>query len=67
MGCCGSGSGANVNQLNALRASGPPVETGYALDMPDGRTFTYLTRPEAEAARDAFHLDVEIRPVLGWN
>jgi hypothetical protein len=64
MGCCGSGT-QTVN--NAKSQQGPPVVTGYALDMPDGRVVTYLTQGEAQAAHEAFGLTTAVREVLGWR
>lgn len=64
MGCCGGGT---QTASNAVRTQGPPVVTGYALDMPDGRVVTYLTRDEAEAAHAMFNLTTPVREVLGWR
>lgn len=41
--------------------------TGYAVDMPDGRTFTYMTLAEAESAREQYAVDKPVREVLGWR
>lgn len=63
MGCCGARS--TSPQLN--RKQGTPTVTGYALDLPDGRTVTWLTRQQAEEQKAALNLDVEVREVLGWT
>lgn len=64
MGCCGSNNSlaAKVN-----RYQGSPSVTGYAVDMPDNRVLTYLTRAEAEAARESFAVEKPVREVLGWK
>lgn len=64
MGCCGGGT---QTASNATRQAGPPVVTGYALDMPDGRVITYLTRAEADAAHEQYGLAKPVREVLGWR
>jgi hypothetical protein len=41
--------------------------TGYALDLPDKRVLTYLTRQEADAARESLGVQTPVREVLGWR
>lgn len=66
MGCCGGGASSPATS-NAMRQTGSPVVTGYAIDMPDGRVITYLTRAEADAAHESFALQTPVREVLGWR
>lgn len=67
MGCCGGGAASSPAASNVMRQTGSPVVTGYALDMPDGRVITYLTRAEADAAHETFGLQTPVREVLGWR
>lgn len=64
MGCCGSTTKLGSQ---AARFQGPPSVTGYALDLPDKRVLTYLTRQEADAARESLGVQTPVREVLGWR
>lgn len=64
MGCCGGGPSLGAQ---TSRFKGAPTVTGYAVDLPDNRVLTYLTRPEAEAARESYGVAKPVREVMGWK
>lgn len=67
MGCCGGGNHtAKVGNAAAMRST-PPVVTGYAIELADGRVITFATRAEADAAHEKYRPKKPVREVLGWR
>lgn len=60
MGCCGR---PDPNAAARTAAASAPTITGYLVELPDGRSATYLTEAEANVAHTALGSTKPVRPV----